>query len=105
MAEYNINRGIDKPAEFKGLKSQYLFIFVIGLLSEFILFVILYIFGIPTWFCIIFGVVTASVLVWGVFSLNSKFGRYGLMKYFARKRHPRHIINRRKISNILKSDR
>lgn len=103
MAEYNINRGIDKPAEFKGLKSQYLFIFVIGLLSEFILFVILYISGIPTWFCISFGVITAVILVWGVFTLNSKFGRYGLMKYFARSRYPRHIINRKKISNILKS--
>ncbi|WP_274666863.1 DUF4133 domain-containing protein, partial [Bacteroides caccae] len=27
MSEYPVNRGIGKPVEFKGLKSQYLFIF------------------------------------------------------------------------------
>ena len=33
MADYPINRGIGKPVEFKGLKSQYLFIFAGGLLA------------------------------------------------------------------------
>ena len=42
MAEYSINKGIGKPAEFRGLKSQYLFIFSGGLLSVFIVFVIMY---------------------------------------------------------------
>ena len=31
MSEYPVNRGIGKPVEFKGLKSQYLFIFCGGL--------------------------------------------------------------------------
>ena len=30
MSEYPVNRGIGKPVEFKGLKSQYLFIFAGG---------------------------------------------------------------------------
>ena len=38
--EYNVNKGIGKSVEFKGLKSQYLFIFAGGLLSVFVLFVI-----------------------------------------------------------------
>ena len=42
MAEYNINKGIGQSVEFKGLKAQYLFIFAGGLLSIFVLFVILY---------------------------------------------------------------
>ena len=42
MAEYPINKGIGRPVEFKGLKAQYLFIFCGGLLTLFILFVILY---------------------------------------------------------------
>ena len=29
MAEYPINKGIGRPVEFKGLKAQYLFIFLI----------------------------------------------------------------------------
>ena len=52
MADYPINKGIGKSVEFKGLKSQYLFLFAGGLLTIFVLFVILYMTGIGQWFCI-----------------------------------------------------
>ncbi len=42
MAEYSINKGIGKPAEFRGLKFQYLFLFAGGLLPIFVVFVIMY---------------------------------------------------------------
>jgi cobalamin synthase len=80
MAEYNVNRGIGKPAEFKGLKSQYLFIFAGGLLGLFVVFVIMYMAGIGQWACIAFGVASALVLVYGMFHLNTKYGEHGLMK-------------------------
>ena len=60
---YELNKGIGESAEFKGLKAQYLFIFVGGLLALFVLFVILYMAGMNQWFCIAFGVISASVLV------------------------------------------
>ena len=44
--EYNINKGIGKSVEFKGLKAQYLFIFAVGLLAVFVLYIILYMMGI-----------------------------------------------------------
>lgn len=94
MAEYTINKGIGKPAEFKGLKSQYLFIFAGGLLSVFIVFVIMYMAGISQGICIGFGVVCAGTLVWTVFHLNEKYGEHGLMKKMALKNHPRYIISR-----------
>ena len=53
MADYPINRGIGKPVEFRGLKSQYLFIFAGGLLALFVLFIIMYMVGINQWVCII----------------------------------------------------
>ena len=62
-ADYPINRGIGKPVEFKGLKSQYLFIFAGGLLALFVLFIIMYMVGINQWVCIIFGVTSATLLV------------------------------------------
>jgi hypothetical protein len=93
--EYNINKGIGKSVEFKGLKSQYLFIFAGGLLSVFVLFVILYLVGIDQWICIGFGVVATSVLVWLTFNLNAKYGEHGLMKLMAKRRHPRYLINRK----------
>jgi hypothetical protein len=93
--EYNVNKGIGKSVEFKGLKSQYLFLFAGGLLAVFVVFVILYMIGIDQWFCIGFGVVAASALVWLTFRLNAQYGEHGLMKLLAKRRHPRFLINRR----------
>ncbi|MCD7900247.1 MAG: DUF4133 domain-containing protein [Bacteroides sp.] len=100
MAEYSINKGIGRNAEFKGLKSQYLFIFAGGLLGVFVLFVVMYMIGIDQMVCIIFGVISASVLVWGTFHLNEKYGEYGLLKLQALRNHPRFIINRKQIPSL-----
>lgn len=82
------------------LKSQYLFIFAGGLLALFVLFIIMYMVGINQWVCIIFGVTSATLLVWLTFRLNEKYGTHGLMKLSARKSHPFHIINRKAISQL-----
>ena len=82
------------------LKSQYLFIFAGGLLALFVLFIIMYMVGINQWVCIIFGVTSATLLVWLTFRLNEKYGTHGLMKLSARKSHPFHIINRKAISRL-----
>jgi hypothetical protein len=100
MAEYSINRGIGRPAEFQGLKSQYLFIFAGGLLALFVIFVVMYMAGVDQWTCIGFGAVSASILVYGTFYLNGKYGEHGLMKRQARRSHPRHVINRRRLSRL-----
>mgnify|MGYP003498420386 FL=1 len=102
MADYPVNKGIGRSVEFKGLKAQYLFIFVGGLLALFVLFVILYMIGIDQWICIGFGVVSASVLVWQTFALNARYGEHGLMKLGATKSHPRYLLNRRRISRMIK---
>lgn len=102
MADYPVNKGIGRSVEFKGLKAQYLFIFVGGLLVLFVLFVILYMIGIDQWICIGFGVVSASVLVWQTFALNARYGEHGLMKLGATKSRPRYLLNRRRISRLIK---
>ena len=102
MADYPVNKGIGRSVEFKGLKAQYLFIFVGGLLALFVLFVILYMIGIDQWICIGFGVVSASVLVWQTFALNARYGEHGLMKLGATRSHPRYLINRRRITRLIK---
>ena len=93
--EYTINKGIGKSVEFKGLSSQYLFVFAGGLLAVFVLFVILYMIGIDQWVCIGFGVIAASMLVWLTFHLNAEYGQHGLMKLGTRRQHPRYLINRK----------
>lgn len=105
MTDYPINRGIGKSVEFRGLKAQYLFIFVGGLLALFILFIIMYLIGINEWICILFGITSTGLLIWLTFSLNAKYGEYGLMKLQATSSHPRYIINRRKIPRLFKYKR
>ncbi len=101
MARYPVNKGIGRSPEFKGLKSQYLFVFAGGLLALFVVFVIMYMAGIDQWVCIGFGVVSASVLVWATFRMNAKYGEWGLMKLHALRSHPRYIINRRKFLRLI----
>jgi conjugal transfer protein traF len=102
---FEINKGIGRNVEFKGLESQYLFVFAAGLLAVFVVFVILYMAGVNQWVCIGFGVVAATLLVWLTFRLNARYGTHGLMKAAARKRHPRYVLNRLKIPRLFhKSD-
>ena len=72
--DLEINKGIGKNVEFKGLESQYLFIFCGGLLAVFVVFVILYMAGVNQWVCIGFGVAAATLLVWLTFRLNARYG-------------------------------
>ena len=102
METYPINKGIGRSVEFQGLKSQYLFIFAGGLLALFVLFVILYMVGVNQWICIGFGGTSTSILVWQTFSLNRKYGEYGLMKRSALHSHPRYLINRRRIPRLFR---
>lgn len=102
MKTYNINKGVGRTVEFKGLKSQYLFIFGGGLLAVLILVMILYMANINPYICLFIGAGGASLIVWQTFTLNSKYGEYGLMKAGAKKRHPRYIICRKPVRRYLK---
>ena len=102
MSNYNINKGIGRTVEFKGLKAQYLFIFAGGLLGMLILVMILYVAGINSYICLFLGIGGASLIVLQTFSLNRKYGEHGLMKISANKRHPRYIICRKAVSRYLK---
>lgn len=98
--EFNINKGIGRPAEFKGLIAQYLFIFVGGLLAVFVVTVVIYMIGVPQMICVGFGLVSGSILVWLTFHLNGKYGQHGLMKVQATRNHPRYISNRRRLQRL-----
>lgn len=103
MAEYPINKGIGRPVEFKGLKAQYLFLFAGGLLAVFILVVVLYLCGISQIACLVIGVVGATLVVWQTFSMNRKYGQYGLMKQGAVRMHPRYLLNRRTVFHLIRN--
>ena len=101
MGQFKINKGINKPVEFKGLKSQYLFYMAGGLLGLFMLFAVMYIIGVNMYFCVVFILLSAIVLMYAVFNVNKKYGEFGLMKIAARKSRPKYIINRGKFIKVL----
>ncbi|ATS01400.1 DUF4133 domain-containing protein [Porphyromonas gingivalis] len=98
---WEINKGIGRTVEFKGLKSQYLFIFAGGLLATFILVVICYMCGMNQYLCLGMGVSGATLVVWQTFAMNRKYGEHGLMKRGDARRHPRYLLSRRPVRRIL----
>lgn len=103
MASWEINKGVGRTVEFKGLKAQYLFLFAGGLLGTFIVVVVLYLLGIGQLLCLGIGVVGATLVVWQTFSLNRRYGEYGLMKLRAIGSHPRYLSNRRSVLHLFRN--
>jgi len=89
MAAFEINKGVGRTVEFKGLKAQYLFLFAGGLLAVFILVVILYLCGVSQIACLVIGVVGASLVVWQTFTMNRKY--------------PRYLVNRRTVCHLIRN--
>lgn len=88
---YHINKGINKPIEFKGLRAQYIAYLAVGLVLLLITFAVLYICGLSLY--IILPVIggTGGGLFYTVFRLSHRFGEHGLMKYFAKKQLPQYL--------------
>jgi len=85
---YQINKGVSKPIEFKGLRAQYIAYLAVGLVLLLIAFAVLYICGLGLWVImpVIGGLGTG--LFYGVNRLSHRFGEHGLQKFFAKKQLP-----------------
>ena len=88
---YQINKGINKPIEFKGLKAQYIIYLAVGLVVLMLLFAIFYILGLHLVICLFVIGILGSVLFLTVFRLSHKFGEHGLLKYLAKRRIPKFL--------------
>lgn len=90
---YNINKGINKPIEFRGLKAQYIWYLGAGLVALLILFAIIYIAGVNVFVCLGVILTLGSGLFMYVYKLSRTYGQYGLMKKVAKKAVPKCIKN------------
>lgn len=88
---YQINKGINKSIEFKGLKAQYIWYFVGGVIASLILFAIMYILGINSFICIGVILVIGTVMVIKIYALSNEYGEYGMMKKLAKRSIPKLI--------------
>jgi hypothetical protein len=95
---YQINKGINKSIEFKGLKAQYIWYLGAGLLGLLILFVVLYIIGISQYICMAIALLSGTGLVYKVYGMSNKYGAHGMMKALAKRSIPKVIkSNSRKL--------
>ena len=90
---YPINKGINKPVEFKGLEAQYIWYLGGGLLALLIAFATLYIIGVHTFICL--GLIGAGGAGWFayVYRLSRTYGEHGMGKRRAKKLVPTVIRN------------
>lgn len=98
---YQINKGINKPIEFKGLKAQYIWYLGGGLVSLLVLFAILYIAGVHIFLCLPIIFSLGAVLFMYVYKLSRIYGEHGLMKKLARKAVPK-VVKSYSIQKIKK---
>ncbi len=95
---YQINKGINKSIEFKGLKAQYIWYLGAGVVGLLILFAAMYIAGVNSFICIGIILIAGSVLVFKVYGMSNKYGEHGMMKELAKRSVPKTIkCNSRKI--------
>lgn len=88
---YQINKGINKPIEFKGLKAQYIGYLAVGLVVLLVLFATMYIIGVNLFVCVAVIAICGTALFMTVFRLSHKYGQYGLLKKAAKRYIPRFI--------------
>lgn len=88
---YQINKGINKSIEFKGLKAQYIWYLGGGVVALMIVFAVLYIIGLPSLICV--GIIGAAggFLVFKIYRMSNKYGEHGMMKALAAKQIPKCI--------------
>jgi hypothetical protein len=85
---YQINKGINKPVEFKGLKAQYIWYLGGALLALLVLFAILFICGVNTFICLGIILALGAYVVTYVYKLSHTHGQYGMMKKMAKRSIP-----------------
>ncbi|WP_460766335.1 DUF4133 domain-containing protein [Niabella terrae] len=97
VSVYQINKGVNQPVYFKGLKAQYIWWLGGGLVVLLMLFAVLYILGIHMYLCLLIIAILGMVLFKVVYRFSKNYGEYGLKKRLDYFKMPRFIINRSRL--------
>ncbi|SFH33451.1 DUF4133 domain-containing protein [Pedobacter insulae] len=101
---YQINKGINRPIEFRGLKAQYIGFLAGGLVALLLMFSLLYILGVNLYICIALIGSLGTALFTTVIRMSHKYGQYGLLKKNAKRSIPASLSSRsRKLFTHLNS--
>ena len=88
---YQINKGINKSIEFKGLKAQYIWWLGGGIVAVLLLFALLYMIGVNSYISIgLIALAGTGIFIW-IYKLSNKYGEHGMKKKMARRSIPKVI--------------
>lgn len=85
---YQINKGINKPIEMKGLKAQYIIYLAVGLVIILIGFIIAYMAGANPYLCVGIALTLGFFLFSYTYKFSNKYGEHGLIKATAYRKIP-----------------
>ncbi|MBS1975310.1 MAG: DUF4133 domain-containing protein, partial [Bacteroidetes bacterium] len=85
---YKINKNINKPIEFKGLKAQYIWWLGAAVIGLMILFAIMYIAGINAYLCVVVILMAGGFSIHFIYRLSNKYGEHGMKKKIAKRSIP-----------------
>lgn len=85
---YKINKGINKPIEFKGLKAQYIWYLGAGVIALLFVFAVFYIAGVNMFVCLAIISLLGTVLFIAVYRMSDTYGEHGLIKKLASRSIP-----------------
>lgn len=97
---FEVNKGILKPLEFKGLRAQYIAVAIAGFVAAFLMYMIFSF--ISPYFAVGIALVVAIASIGVAFHLNNKFGTNGLSQLMASKNCTKYINNNKRINKIIK---
>jgi hypothetical protein len=99
---YEINKGINRPIEFKGLKAQYIWYLGGGMVLVFLFYVILYTAKVNTFVTLALTAVLGAALFTTVYHLSSTYGEHGLTKALAKGKVPKIIKAKNRLPFVKK---
>ena len=95
---YAINKGVNAPVTFRGLKAQYIWYLGGGIVGILLLFAILYICGVNMFICLGIAFIAGVVLFYGIYGMSNTYGEYGMLKKIGRRQIPKLVrSNSRKV--------
>lgn len=86
---YSINKGINRPLEFRGLRAQYIWYLGGGLVAVLVVYAVLYICGLNAYLCVALCVGLGGFVFVKVYKMNKTYGQHGLARKAAGRRVPK----------------
>lgn len=85
---YDVNRGVNKSLEFKGIKAQYIIYLAAGLVALLLVFAILYVIGVNVYVVLLVVLAAGAGFFAAISNASKKYGEHGFVKHAARKQLP-----------------